>query len=86
MSTPWMVVQTAGEAARDPQVIANGYLTAVEGPTRTYGLVASPAQFDGVLPGLSPAPGHGEQTDEILGELGFGTEEILRLKEAGAVL
>ena len=39
-----------------------------------------------VPPGLSRAPGHGEHTDEILAELGLGNDEILRLKEDGAVL
>jgi crotonobetainyl-CoA:carnitine CoA-transferase CaiB-like acyl-CoA transferase len=86
MSTPWMVVQTAREAAADPQVAANGYLVEIDGPTRRYPVVASPAQFDGEPPGLSRAPGHGEHTDEILAELGLGTDEILRLKEDGAVL
>jgi crotonobetainyl-CoA:carnitine CoA-transferase CaiB-like acyl-CoA transferase len=86
MSTPWMVVQTAREAAADHQVAANGYLVEIDGPTRRYPVVASPAQFDGEPPGLSRAPGHGEHTDEILAELGLGTDEILRLKQDGAVL
>src|SRR5205807_8727112 len=60
LSTPWTVVQTAAEAAVDPQVTANGYVTTVEGSTRAYPLVASPAQFDETAPGLTPAPGHAE--------------------------
>jgi crotonobetainyl-CoA:carnitine CoA-transferase CaiB-like acyl-CoA transferase len=86
MATPWMAVQTAAEAAADVQVAANGYVVGVEGATRRYPLVASPAQFDGAPPRLRPAPGHGEHTDEVLAELGFGTDEVLRLKELGAVL
>jgi crotonobetainyl-CoA:carnitine CoA-transferase CaiB-like acyl-CoA transferase len=86
MATPWMVVQTAAEAATDTQVAANGYLVDVDGATRRYPLVASPAQFDGEPPGLRRAPGHGEHTDEVLHELGFGTDEVLRLKESGAAL
>jgi crotonobetainyl-CoA:carnitine CoA-transferase CaiB-like acyl-CoA transferase len=86
VSTPWMVVQTAAEAAADPQVAANGYVAHVEGATRAYPLVASPAQFDGELPSLRRAPGHGEHTDAVLDELGFSPDEVLRLKEAGAVL
>ena len=86
MATPWMVVQTAAEAAADAQVAANGYLVDVDGATRRYPLVASPAQFDREAPTLRRAPGHGEHTDEVLAELGFGTDEVLRLKESGAVL
>jgi len=86
MTTPWMVVQTAREAAVDPQVRANGYLVEVDGPAGRYALVASPAQFDGVAAALSAAPGHGEHTDAVLAELGLGVEEVMRLKESGAVL
>jgi crotonobetainyl-CoA:carnitine CoA-transferase CaiB-like acyl-CoA transferase len=86
LSTPWMVVQTAAEAAVDPQVVDNHLLPAVDGTAARYRLVASPAQFDGEAPTLVRAPGHGEHTDEILRELGHDTEHILLLKETAAVL
>jgi formyl-CoA transferase len=31
-----------------------------------------------------PGPGYGEHTDEILGELGYSTAEISKLRAAGA--
>jgi crotonobetainyl-CoA:carnitine CoA-transferase CaiB-like acyl-CoA transferase len=86
LSTPWMVVQTAAEAAVDPQVVDNHLLPAVDGTAARYRLVASPAQFDGEAPTLVRAPGHGEHTDEILRELGHDTDHILLLKETAAVL
>jgi crotonobetainyl-CoA:carnitine CoA-transferase CaiB-like acyl-CoA transferase len=86
MSTPWSVVQSAAEAAVDPQVIANEYVAHVDGKNGLYPMVASPAQFDGQPTTLTRAPDHGEQTDEILLELGRDWNEILRLKEKGAVL
>ena len=86
LSTPWTVVQTAREAALDPQVRANHFVTQVETGARRYPLVASPAQFDDVPPSLGRAPGHGEHTDAVLGELGFDMDRILALKEKGIVL
>jgi crotonobetainyl-CoA:carnitine CoA-transferase CaiB-like acyl-CoA transferase len=86
ISTPWMVVQTAAEAAGDPQVTANQLLADVDGATRRYPLVSSPAQFDGRAPSLRRAPDHGEHTDQILLGTGRDIDEILRLKESGTVL
>jgi crotonobetainyl-CoA:carnitine CoA-transferase CaiB-like acyl-CoA transferase len=85
LSTPWTVVQTAREAAEDPQVRANSFVTMVDGPAGAFPLVASPAQFDGAAPSLRPAPGHGEHTDQVLAELGRDWDEIIRLKAAGVV-
>ena len=86
LSTPWSIVQSAAEAANDVQVAANDYVTQVEGATRTFPLVASPAQFDGQPTTLRRAPDHGENTEEILLELGRDWDEITRLKGTGAVL
>jgi crotonobetainyl-CoA:carnitine CoA-transferase CaiB-like acyl-CoA transferase len=90
LSTPWTVVQTAREAAADAQVAANRMLVEVQGEVESdagsYPLVASPARFDGEAPSLRPAPDHGQQTEEILLELGRGWDEIAALKDSGAVL
>jgi crotonobetainyl-CoA:carnitine CoA-transferase CaiB-like acyl-CoA transferase len=83
LTTPWTVVQTAAEAARDLQTDANGFLAQVED---RYSLVRSPAMFDGARPDMSRAPEHGEHTEEVLLELGRSWDDIAALKEAGAVL
>jgi crotonobetainyl-CoA:carnitine CoA-transferase CaiB-like acyl-CoA transferase len=86
LSTPWTVVQTAREAATDVQVAANGMVATVDSDAGAYPLVASPAAFDGRALGLHPAPGHGQQTEAILLELGRSWDEIAALKDSGAVL
>ncbi len=82
---PWAVVQTAAEAARDPQVVANGYLVPIEGEALSYPVVASPAQIDGAPPQLQRAPDHGEHSEQILLELGLDWDEVVALKGAGVV-
>jgi crotonobetainyl-CoA:carnitine CoA-transferase CaiB-like acyl-CoA transferase len=86
LSTPWTLIQTAGEAAVDPQVLANDFVSEVDGEKTTYGLAASPAQFDEIPPSLRRAPEHGEHTEEILLEIGHTWEEIVELKTLGAIL
>jgi crotonobetainyl-CoA:carnitine CoA-transferase CaiB-like acyl-CoA transferase len=83
----WAPMQSARELHDDPQAIANGYLPEVETAEGVrFNLVANPVQFDEVSPPLRHAPGHGEQTDEVLTELGLSYDEILEHKISGAVL
>ena len=86
LTTPWMVVQTAAEASRDPQVVANDMVVDVDRPGGSFPLVASPAQLDGAPLTLTRAPDHGEHTEAVLLELGRSWDEISELKEHGAVL
>jgi crotonobetainyl-CoA:carnitine CoA-transferase CaiB-like acyl-CoA transferase len=83
----WAPMQSARELHDDPQAIDNGYFTDVEGADGVrFKLIANPVQFDGTSPQLRPAPAHGEQTDEVLLELGLSYDEILEHKVSGAVL
>jgi crotonobetainyl-CoA:carnitine CoA-transferase CaiB-like acyl-CoA transferase len=87
LDAPWAPVQSVSELLEDPQVKANGYVGEVTiegGPS--YRLPAVPVQFDGVPPALRRAPEHGEDTEALLLELGYGWEEISELKGAGVVL
>jgi len=83
--TPWSLIQTAAEAATDPQVVANHYLVEVQGEAVTYPLAASPAQFDGLAPTLTRAPDHGEHTEMVLMDLGVSWERLEALKSAGVI-
>ena len=84
----WAPVLSPAEVGEDPQAIANGYLPEVEkGDGRVYRGIASPARFDGASIGsLAGAPEHGQNTEEVLLELGFGWDDIVGLKEQGVVL
>lgn len=85
----WEVAQTLDEVAVDPQVRANGYVAPVqgaEGSTAPPYLVATPAMFDQYTPPAMPAPEHGQNTEEVLLDLGFSWEEIIQFKDNGTLL
>jgi len=80
-------INGVSQALADPQAefrhavrrFGNGALGEV--PT-----VGSPMRFDGQRADAGlPPPALGEHTDEVLGELGIGAEEIRRLRDAGIV-
>jgi crotonobetainyl-CoA:carnitine CoA-transferase CaiB-like acyl-CoA transferase len=87
LDAPWAPVQSVAELLEDPQVEANGYIgeVVVDGGA-SYRLPAVPVQFDGQPPALRRAPEHGEDTEALLLELGYGWKDIGALKEEGVVL
>jgi len=87
LDAPWAPVQSIAELLDDVQVQANGYIgdVVIDGEP-AYRLPAVPVQFDGCPPPLRRAPEHGEDTEDLLLELGYGWDEIAGFKEAGAIL
>jgi len=71
-------VSSLEEALRDPQVLHRGMVTAT-GP-------GSPFRFDGAQTmAARPAPGFGEHTAEVLGEIGVIGDELAELRARGVV-
>ncbi len=83
----WAPVQHPAELYEDPQVIANGYLPRVKlGDGGECQLVANPVQFEEQPYELSAAPECGQNTEEVLLELGLDWDEISAYKQAKAIL
>jgi crotonobetainyl-CoA:carnitine CoA-transferase CaiB-like acyl-CoA transferase len=80
---PFAVVQTAKEAANDPQARASGCFVSYDHPKHSriesiashICLSKTPAEV------RMPAPDKGQHTEEILLEAGYSKEDIARLKE-----
>jgi crotonobetainyl-CoA:carnitine CoA-transferase CaiB-like acyl-CoA transferase len=76
-------INTMLEAALDPDVLANGYVTEVDYPKhgkrlRVHG---TPWQFSETPAKIGMAPELGEHNDEVLGSLGYSKADIQGLKE-----
>jgi crotonobetainyl-CoA:carnitine CoA-transferase CaiB-like acyl-CoA transferase len=86
IDVPWAPVQAVEELLTDPQVLANDYLgeVSVEGGS-TYTLPNVPVQYDERPAPLRRAPEAGENTEEVLLELGYSWEQIGELRDAGAM-
>jgi crotonobetainyl-CoA:carnitine CoA-transferase CaiB-like acyl-CoA transferase len=82
----WTPVQTPREVHADPQVIANDFLgevTAADGSS--FKLVANPVQYDEEPYALEPAPEHGQNTEEVLLDLGLSWDDIAAHRESKAI-
>ncbi|MBM3140564.1 MAG: CoA transferase [Chloroflexi bacterium] len=82
---PWSPILEAPEVVRDPQARANGYVR--RRPFRGGGEIETlspPFHLRGVEPRMGPAPEAGQDTEAVLGELGYDWDEIAALRERGA--
>jgi crotonobetainyl-CoA:carnitine CoA-transferase CaiB-like acyl-CoA transferase len=80
-------VNSVGEACEDPQVLANNYIGEMDhhllGHIRVTGVPVGFSKTPGVP--RSPAPEFGQHTEEVLLELGYTWEDIVRIREDGAL-
>jgi crotonobetainyl-CoA:carnitine CoA-transferase CaiB-like acyl-CoA transferase len=80
-------VQDYEQIARDPQVLANGYIVEYEHPSGERRRIVGPAVQLERTPGeiRTPAPEFGQHTEEVLLEFGFDWDEIEKLQTSGAI-
>jgi crotonobetainyl-CoA:carnitine CoA-transferase CaiB-like acyl-CoA transferase len=84
---PCSSVMTMDEVFADPQVLDQQAVVTVGHPGHgQVSMLGSALHIDGApLPVRRPAPGLGEHTAEVLGELGYSAEEIDHLRERGVL-
>ena len=84
---PAAPVLSREEVLVDPQVIHNGSVIEAEHPVYgRYRRAAPSAKFSRTVPAEVSAPSlYGEQSDEILEEMGYGDEARQELRQAGVV-
>lgn len=82
---PIAPVRSMAEALHLDELTERGMLA--EYPDETFGRVRSvglPLHVDGFQPRYGPGPSLGQDTDAILADLGYGAEDVARLRAEGA--
>lgn len=83
---PYGVIQTAAEAAADPQLRANDIVVPIEGAEDLDFTVNNPITLRGLARVPSRrAPEHGEHNDEVLAQLGFSADDIAGLRAQNVI-
>ena len=80
-------VQNAVEITEDPQALAHDFFTDLHHPSGQVPIVASPVHFiQNPAEVKGPSPEIGQNTEEILLEMGLSWEDIGALKEKTVIL
>jgi formyl-CoA transferase len=83
---PCAPVLSMKELANSPDLRKSGSIVEVDHKVRgKYLTIGSPIKFSDLEVEVKPSPVLGEHTDEVLADLGYGTEEIAKLHAAKAV-
>lgn len=82
---PFGAVNEVAEFVEHPQLAARQRWREVETPAGTLQAIIPPIDLEGMEPRMGAIPDVGDDTDEILQELGYGTKAIERLHREGVV-
>jgi formyl-CoA transferase len=83
---PCSPVFSMKELAESADLRASGSIVEVDHKERgKYLTIGSPIKFSDLTVEVKPSPVLGEHTDEVLSDLGYGTDQIAKLHEARAV-
>jgi crotonobetainyl-CoA:carnitine CoA-transferase CaiB-like acyl-CoA transferase len=82
---PWAPYARVPEVLEDPQVIANGYIAEVEHEAGNFRLPTGAVQFDEHPPVIRRGPEHAEHTEQVLVDLGYAWDDIIKFKENGVI-
>jgi len=84
---PWELIRTIEDVAQDPQVIENRMVFPMQVGEERIRVVAGPVAFDGEAAPRDPVPSPqlGQQTDELLAELGYTPQAVADLRARGVV-
>jgi itaconate CoA-transferase len=82
---PFGSVNNVAEFVAHPQLAARDRWRDVDTPAGPLRAIIPPIDLEGMPPQMGPIPDVGDHTDEILGELGYEPDEVVRLREKGAV-
>jgi len=84
---PCAPVLSMKEIAHDPALRASAMIVEVPHKERgPYLTVGSPIKFSDFAPKITGSPLLGENTDEVLTSLGYGSEQIAKLRNANVLL
>ena len=78
-------MNTVQEFVDHPQLSARNRWRDIQSPVGTLRALVPPATIAGVEPVMNPIPSVGEQTDAILGELGFDRDTVATWRGAGVI-
>ncbi len=82
---PFGAVNEVAEFVAHPQLAERNRWREVATPSGTMRAIVPPIDLEGMEPNMGPIPGVGDQTGEILAELGYTEGEIAQLRERQVV-
>jgi crotonobetainyl-CoA:carnitine CoA-transferase CaiB-like acyl-CoA transferase len=84
---PWELIRTIEDVTTDPQVIANDMIIPMIVAGEKIRVIASPTSFDGRTAYAEPkaAAAMGEQTEDLLRDIGYTAESITDMRKRGIV-